>query len=134
MPTFVYYHLLIIISVLTTVYTTVKTRCHCCSSSGFILCRGEADLLVTANFAKYGYFRMLLPLVPVVDLFSPFLFLLCLSQISLHNPILAVVFLVFWNRLTYLSRLFLVVYHLSFGPCVQPISSSSKLFCQLYNL
>ena len=27
------------------------------------LCRGEADLLVTA---KYGYFRNLLPLVPVV--------------------------------------------------------------------
>ena len=35
----------------------------------FPLCRGEADLLVTP---KYGYFSNLLPLVPVVGLFSPF--------------------------------------------------------------
>ena len=48
----------------------------------FPLCRGEADLLVTA---KYGYFRNLLPLVHVVALFSPFFFLLCLSQISLYT-------------------------------------------------
>ena len=48
----------------------------------FPLCRGEADLLVTA---KYGYFRNLLPLVSVVDIFSPFIFLLCLSQISLFT-------------------------------------------------
>ena len=67
------------------------------------LCRGEADLLVTA---KYGYFRDLLPSGPVVGLFSPFFFL-CLSQISLHSPsILAVVFLVFWKLLASLSRLF----------------------------
>ena len=46
----------------------------------FPLCRGEADLLVTA---KYRYFRDLLPSVPVFGLFSPFFFLLCLSQISL---------------------------------------------------
>ena len=47
----------------------------------FPLFRGEADLLVTA---KYGYFRNLLPLVSVVGLFSPFIALLCLSQISLR--------------------------------------------------
>ena len=41
----------------------------CCSSSCFPLCRGE--VLVTA---KYGYFRDLLPSVPVV-LFSQFFFL-----------------------------------------------------------
>ena len=99
------------------------TKSNMCSSSGFPLCRGEADLLVTA---KYGYFRNLLPLVPVVGLFSPFLFLLCLSQISPHSlPILAVVFLIFWNLLVSLSRIISVVYHLSFGPCVQPISSGS---------
>ena len=48
----------------------------------FPLCRGEADLLVTT---KYGYFRNLLPLAPVVGIFSTFFFLLCLSQISLHT-------------------------------------------------
>ena len=48
----------------------------------FPLCRSEADLLVTV---KYGYFRNLIPLVPVVGLFSPFVFLLCLSQIYLHT-------------------------------------------------
>ena len=46
------------------------------------LCRGEAGLLVTP---KYGYFCNLFPLVSVVSLFSPPLFLLCLSQISLHT-------------------------------------------------
>ena len=46
------------------------------------LCRSEAGLLVTP---KYGYFRNVLPLVPVVSLFSPLFFLLCLSQISLHT-------------------------------------------------
>ena len=62
----------------------------------------------------------------VVGLFSPFIFHLCLSQISLHTvdpPILAVVFLVFWNLLVSLSRLFSVVYHLSFGPCVTRLCS-----------
>ena len=37
------------------------------------------------------------------------------------------VFLVFWNLLASLSRIFSVVYHLSFGPCVQPISSCSTI-------
>ena len=47
-------------------------------------CVGDwlTDLLVTVN---YGYFRNLLPLVPVVGLFSPCFFLPCLSQISLHT-------------------------------------------------
>ena len=48
----------------------------------FPLCRGDAGLLVTP---KYGYFCNLFPLVPVVGLFSPLFFLLCLSQISLHT-------------------------------------------------
>ena len=43
----------------------------------FRLCRGEAGLLVTP---KYDYVRNLFPLVPVVGLFSPLLFLLCLSH------------------------------------------------------
>ena len=47
----------------------------------FPLCRGEAGLLVTA---KYGYFRNLLPLVSVVGLFSPFIFLLCLGIVSIN--------------------------------------------------
>ena len=73
----------------------------------FPLCRGEAGLLVTP---MYGYFCDSFRLVPVVGIFSQLFFLLCLSQIDLssHNP-----------------RLFSVVYHHSFGPCVQPISSGS---------
>ena len=45
----------------------------------FPFCRGESGVLVTL----YGYFCNLFPLVPVVGLFSPMFFLLCLSQISL---------------------------------------------------
>ena len=90
----------------------------------FPLCRGEAGLVVTA---EYGHFRNLLPSVPVVGLFSQFVFplwALPFSDLSSHNPpILAVVFLVFCNHRASLTRIFLVVYHLSFGPCVQPISS-----------
>ena len=45
------------------------------------------------------------------------------SDLSSHtSPIFAVVFPVFWNLLASLSRLFSVVYHLSFGPCVHSIS------------
>ena len=96
----------------------------------FPLCRGEADLATVT--AKYGYFRNL-PLAPVVGPFSPFFFVLCLSHIDLsphRPPISAGVFLVFWNLLASLSRLFSVVYHISFrfGPCVQPISSSLNYF------
>ena len=89
------------------------------------LCRGEADLLVTA---KYGYFRNLLPFIgpccwPFLYIFLP---PLPFSDRSSYSPlILAVVFLVFWNLLVSLSRFFSVVYHHSFGPCVQPISSGS---------
>ena len=89
----------------------------------FPLCRGEAGLLVTA---KYGYFRDLLPSVPVVGIFSPlssssaflrYLFTQC-SHLNCGLPR-------FWNLLASLSRLFSVVYHLSFVPCVQPISPGS---------
>ena len=76
----------------------------------FPLCRGEAGLFVTP---MYGYFCNSFPLVPVVGLFSPLFFLLCLSQVSLHT-ILAVVFLVFCNHRASLSRIFLVISHLSF--------------------
>ena len=48
----------------------------------FPLCRGEAGLFVTP---MYGYFCNSFPLVPVVGLFSPLFFLLCLSQVSLHT-------------------------------------------------
>ena len=48
----------------------------------FPLCRGEAGLFVTP---MYGYFCNSFPLVPVVSLFSPLFFLLCLSQVSLHT-------------------------------------------------
>ena len=62
----------------------------------FPLCRGEAGLLVTA---KYGYFRNLLPSVPIVGLFSPFFFLRAAFLRSLFTQsshlILAVVFPVF---------------------------------------
>ena len=43
----------------------------------FPLCRGEAGLFVTP---MYGYFCNSFPLVPVVGLFSPLFFLLCLSR------------------------------------------------------
>ena len=46
------------------------------------MCRGEAGLSVTP---MYGYFCNSFPLVPVVGLFSPLFFLLCLSQVSLHT-------------------------------------------------
>ena len=48
----------------------------------FPLCRGEAGLFVTP---MYGYFCNSFPLVPVVGLFPPLFFLLCLSQVSLHT-------------------------------------------------
>ena len=96
------------------VYRPRSQKCECyyrCAGSQlllllfsrFTLCRGEADLLVTA---KYIFLHHL-----------PF------SDLSSHSPpILAVVFHVFWNLLASLSRLFSLVYHLSFWPCVQPIA------------
>ena len=48
----------------------------------FRVCWGETGLLVTP---KYDYVRNSFPLVPVVGLFSPLFFLLCLSHISLHT-------------------------------------------------
>ena len=50
----------------------------------FPICGGEAGLVVTP---LYGYFCNLFPLIPVIGLFSPLFFLLCLSQISLHTII-----------------------------------------------
>ena len=47
----------------------------------FLCCRGDSGLLATP---LYGYFCNYFPLAPVVGLLSP-LFLLCLSQISLHT-------------------------------------------------
>ena len=50
---------------------------------------------------------------------------------SCNHPILAVVFLVFCNPLACLSQIFSVISHLSFWPCLEPISSGFLLFCQL---
>ena len=76
----------------------------------FPLCRGEAGLLITP---MYGYCCVSFPLVPVVGLFSPIFFLLCLSDLSSHNPpILAVTFLVFCNHRASLSRIFSVISHI----------------------
>ena len=85
-----------------------------CSSSGFP-CVGVRliywSLRSTATFVICFNWSLLLA-------FSlHFLPPLPFSDLSSHNPpILAVVFPVFWNLLTFLSRLFSVVYHLSFGP------------------
>ena len=54
---------------------------YCLFFVWFPLCRGEAGLLVTP---KYSHFCNFFPLLPVVGIFSPLFFLLCLSQISLH--------------------------------------------------
>ena len=57
---------------------------------------------------------------------SIFLLPLPFSDLSSHNPpISAVVFLVLCNLLVSLPQIFLVISHLSFFPCVQPILSSS---------
>ena len=58
-----------------------RTTSGSCFSSGFPFCRGEAGLVVTP---LYGYFCHFFPLAPVVGIFSPLFFLLCISQISLH--------------------------------------------------
>ena len=59
---------------------------------------------------------------------SNFLFLLPFLGLSSGNPlILAMVFLGFCNLLLSLSQLFSVISHLSFWPCVQPISHFIRL-------
>ena len=79
----------------------------------FPLCRGEADLLVTA---KYGYFRKFGPccmLAFSLHFSSSSAFLRSLfiqsSHLSCDRPR-------FLEPSSSLSRLFSVVYHLSFGP------------------
>ena len=93
---------------------------HNCSSSAF-LCVGMRmiywSLRSTVTFVICFHWSLLLAFslhFSFSDLFS-------------HSPpILAVVYLVFWNLLASLSRLFgSLKYHLSFGTCVQPISPGS---------
>ena len=82
----------------------------------FPFCRGEAgqlSLRCTATFV------ICFQLLPVVGLFTPLFVLICLSCISLHNPlILAVVFHVFCDLPVSLSQIFSVISRLSFLPLI----------------
>ena len=86
----------------------------------FPLYAGEAGRR-TAIFVICFHWSLLLAFL------STFLPPLPFSDLSSHNPpILAVrVFLVFCNLLAYLSRIVSVIFHLSFWPCVQPISPAA---------
>ena len=83
------------------------------SSSGFP-CVGVR--LIYWSLRSTATFVNLVPVAcwPFLSIFLPRLPFSDLSSYS--PPILAVVILVFWNLLASLSRLFSVVYHLSFGP------------------
>ena len=68
------------------------------------------SLFVSIGSCCWSFPSIFLPLVPFSDLSSH------------SSPIFDVVFPVFWNILASLSRIFSVVYHLSFGPCAHSIS------------
>ena len=95
----------------------------CCSSSVFTCVAVRLiywSLRCMATFVICFHWSLLLALS--LHFLPPLPF----SDLSSHSsPILAVVFLVSWNLLASLSRSFSGVYHLSFGPCVQPISFGS---------
>ena len=93
-------------------YLSSLLTSHCCSSSGFPCVwlrlvywslRSTATFVICVHWSLLFAFSLhFLPPLPF-------------SYISSHSPpILALVFLVFWNLLASLSRIFSVIYHLSF--------------------
>ena len=103
---------------------SVKTMVYYCSSSCFPIVGVKLDTLL------YGYFFSQWSLLLVFSLHfsSSSAFLWSVFTRSSH---LSRGLLIFCNLLASLSRLCLVISHLSFWPCVRPISSGSCLFYQL---
>ena len=86
----------------------------------FPLCRGDA------GHSLFDCFLILFHCSPLLTFYLHFSASSAFLDLSSHNPpILAVVFLVFWNLLVSLSVIFSVIYRLSFWQCVQPISPGS---------
>ena len=102
-----------------TILLKMSNESHCfdCCSSSCFPCVGVRlvywSLRSTATFVICFHRSLLLAFSLHFSSSSAFL-----RSLFTQTPFLAVAFPVFWNLLASLSRLFSVVYPLSFGPCL----------------